>query len=231
MAIINRILAFFGIINKSSDTAAVVIGVENGKYGACPGAGVDSSRMATLLKKYTNDVTLLQNKDATQANVMNALSKGAQKDLLIVYYSGHGGQAGKGDPSEADGKDEYLCLYNGALYDNNLWQIINQAKRTFLIFDCCHSETMFRAIQAQANKVSAMSGGTPTMLCWSGCPDSTYSYGDATGGQFTNALLKAYSPSLSYNQVWTRICNNCDLMRYQAVRKTQYGKWNNVVFK
>lgn len=228
--LINRILSFFNIVTKDSDTAAVVIGVERGKYGDCPGAVADSHRMANLLKNYTSNVTLLQNQFATCGNVINALAKAASKDLLVVYYSGHGGQAGRGDPSEADGKDEYLCLYDGSIYDNELWKIVNSAKRTFLIFDCCHSETMYRAIQARANQVSAM-GQTPEMLCWSGCPDNTYSYGDSGGGKFTNALLKAYSAGKSYDEVWKDIEKSKSLARYQTPRRTKYGKWNTLVFR
>lgn len=229
--LIMKLLAFLGIVPKdTSHTAAVVIGVEKGKYGSCPGAIADSSRMKNLLRDYTKDVTLLQNNQATRAAVSVALSKGASKDLLIVYYSGHGGQAGRGDSSEADGKDEYLCLYDGALYDNDIWKVVNMAKRTFLIFDCCHSETMYRAIEARTAQVRAAGEG-PTMLCWSGCPDNTYSYGDVDGGKFTNAFMKAFDRRMTYGQVWTRLSNDAGLKSYQTPRKTQIGKWTGLVFR
>lgn len=226
-----KILSYLGIIPRNSDTAAVVIGVENGRYGSCPGAIADSNRMRQLLKGYTSDVTLLQNRSATKAQVAEALAKGASKDLLVVYYSGHGGQAGKGDSSEADKKDEYLCLYDGALYDNDIWKVVCQAKRTFLIFDCCHSETMYRALNAHVHELFAMSGETPNMLCWSGCPDSTYSYGSEAGGYFTNSLLHWYKSSKTYDQLWHNIASDSVLQQYQIPRKTQFGKWNNLVFR
>ena len=35
--------------------------------------------------------------------------------------------------------------------------------------------------------------GPINMICWSGCPDNTYSYGSSSGGQFTNTLRKYFN--------------------------------------
>lgn len=67
-----------------------------------------------------------------------------KSDFTVVFYSGHGGQDVVGDASEADGKDEFMCLYDKPLYDNDIWKLLQKAKRAVLICDCCHSKTMFR---------------------------------------------------------------------------------------
>lgn len=37
-----------------------------------------------------------------------------------------------------------MCLYDTAFYDNDIWKLLQKAKRAVLICDCCHSKTMFR---------------------------------------------------------------------------------------
>lgn len=137
-------------------------------------------------------------------------------DFVILYYSGHGGQNYYGDSSEADGKDEYLCLYDCGLLDNTIWNTISQGKNVMLIFDCCHSETMYRA---PTFKRVAMCGArnSVNMLCWSGCPDSTYSYGSATGGEFTNSLLRNFTGTETYSELWKKISSDKVLKSYEEV--------------
>ena len=214
----------------SSDTAVVVIGMENSKaYGNCPGAKVDSNRMAESLGRY-GKVTKLQDAQATRAAVQTALARGASKEMLIIYYSGHGGQQGHGDKSETDGKDEFLCLWDGPMLDNELWAVIQSAKKTMLIIDACHSETMYRSLDTMA-KAAHISGGKGEFLCWSGCPDNTFSYGDELGGRFTNALRRNYASYYTYEQVWKGIASDKTLARYQVPKQTKVGSWGGFVFR
>lgn len=214
----------------SSDTAVVVIGMENSKtYGNCPGAGIDASIMAKILSDH-GKVTTLRDAQATRSAVRSALAKGASKDFLIIYYSGHGGQSGGGDSSEVDKKDEYLCLYDGPMYDNELWAVIQSAKRTMLIIDACHSETMYRALEIRA-QAARLAGNRGEFLCWSGCPDNTYSYGDDLGGKFTNALRRNYKSYYTYEQVWNGISKDKTLLRYQTPKQTKVGSWGGFVFR
>ena len=134
-------------VEKAKTTGIVIVGMgQSAKYGKCEGAAKDASTMAGILSKYGTPQILVNNQ-ATKANVVNALKVASQNDLMIFFYSGHGGSDPIGDVSgEPDKKNEYLCLYNGYLLDNEIWNIICGAKnRVLLIFDCCHSETMFRS--------------------------------------------------------------------------------------
>jgi hypothetical protein len=58
-------------------TSAVVVGVENGFAGPCPGALKDASDMAGLLGKYSSDVQVLKDAKATSAAVYAAMRRAA----------------------------------------------------------------------------------------------------------------------------------------------------------
>ena len=192
-------------IIRATNTYAVVIGMEQSRYaGACTGSKYDSSRMFALLSKYTSNITLLQDDKATKASVVKAIKDaiaGADYGLAIIYYSGHGGSDPFPDTKledEVDGKDEYLCLYDTFLRDNEIWQMISQSHgRVFWITDSCHSQTQFRNPVFRINPPlsfdhTLIEKQNFSMLCWSGCPDNTYSYGTSSGGGFTHPLLRHF---------------------------------------
>lgn len=218
-------------VEKAKTTGIVIVGMgQSAKYGKCEGAAKDASTMAGILSKYGTPQILVNNQ-ATKANVVNALKVASQNDLMIFFYSGHGGSDPIGDVSgEPDKKNEYLCLYNGYLLDNEIWNIICGAKnRVLLIFDCCHSETMFRSsgidfsklIRNDASALPRANLSHIKMLCWSGCGDANYSYGDANGGLLTNAIRDSFDKDRTYNKVW--VLTRSKLPSYQRAKKTEIG--------
>ena len=221
-------LRLFGKSASKSGTSVLCVGMQNSsKYGACPGAALDSSRMAKLLGSYGKTV-LLQNSQATTAFVKSEMEHAVQSDLAIIFYSGHGGRVRNPKAQDGSGYSEHLCLNNGPMYDFTIWDVISKAKgRVVLIFDCCHSATMhrsatdvaepvqigdecaedhwtpapftFRMLQGMAKRASA--GG---ILVWAGCPADNYSYGDDSGGVLTNGILKAFHKDRTYDEVWRK---------------------------
>ena len=218
----------FSGCTSNPDTGILIVGMgHSAKYGACPGAALDAQTMNTILSKYGKP-TVLVNQQATKAAVINAFREAAKKDLCIFFYSGHGGSDRIGDVSdEPDKKNEYLCLYNTYMLDNEIWEIVKGAKgRVVLIFDCCHSETMFRDPGVDMAEIAEMaererSADNVRMLCWSGCPDSSYSYGGNDGGILTNAIRDSYNKGKSYRNVWARARTSA---ASQHPRKTVIGK-------
>lgn len=213
-------------------TAAVVIGMEKSFAGNCPGANLDAKRMNDLLSKYAKDVYYLTNEQATHDRVASAMKEAATHDLCIIYYSGHGGSTAFADTGseEADGRDEYLCVYDKMFRDNEIWSIISNAKgRVLLIFDCCHSKTMFRVPGITLKKTSSKmmmrrrDANTFSMLCWSGCPDDAYSYGSNAGGEFTNCLLAKFAANKTYEYLWNEIAADKELRKSEIVQKTEIG--------
>lgn len=119
--------------------------------GKCAGADSDATNMFAALKEASNPgyAKLLVSADATVENVERELREICRDNdgLAIFFYAGHGGsqKVKVSAEEETDGKDEYIILYDGCMIDDKIWNIVATATcRVFLVFDCCHSETMFR---------------------------------------------------------------------------------------
>lgn len=149
LEILYKIAEFFSDDSDKASTKkahVVTVGVESGFAGKCTGAKLDCSNMKTLLKPYAKTQVSLVDKTATKAAVAKALADAVNTDLAIFYFSGHGTHTkATTDKTEVDGEDEYICCYDTVMSDNEIWSIISKAKgRVVLIFDCCHSGTMYR---------------------------------------------------------------------------------------
>ena len=228
---------------------AVVIGVEQSRrFGACPGARHDSLQMKKLLKDIAA-IEYLSDSVATKAHVVDMMKTMIEKvpedGIFILTYSGHGGSQRFADTKdEADGQDEYLCLYDTYLKDDDIWDLVTKCKgKVFLFFDCCHSETMFRAplippedllkepdpdLCGVGARDAVITTSPVDMLVWSGCPDNTYSYGDNAGGLFTNALMDALNKGKStYKDIWAHVKADKSLSQYtQKPQQTILGKFD-----
>jgi hypothetical protein len=209
---------------------ALIVGMETSKWGACPGSDKDSSVMYGLVSQYVNNdhIIKINNKLATTENVRQSLedqiAKVPEDGLFIFTYSGHGGQYNQSNDAknETDGRDEFLCLYDGALIDNDLWDIFNKCKgRIFVVFDCCHSGTMYRLPSENGatgdeaedriplekpffSKYENVRAGIK-MLVVSGCGEETVSWGDSVnGGVLTAAMKKNFNKCLTYREWWNK---------------------------
>ena len=211
-----------------SNTCVVVVGVENGYAGKCGGSLLDAENMSRILGSYAAKSVVLTDSNATYVDVYTNLVEAVKYDLCIFYYSGHGGStAATSDTSEVDGNDEYLCLFDRGMLDNDIWDITGKARgRVVLLFDACHSATMYRSIfnfRRKAVTPRATVKGV-SILCMSGCPDTSYSYGSSEGGMFTNTLLKHFDPSKTYDELWDAIEKDETLKKYEAVQRTKIGE-------
>ena len=99
--------------------------------------------------------TVLLTAQATAANVIKAITQAAHAlksgDILLISYSGHGGQVPDRNGEEDDGRDETWALYDRQLVDDELyalWGLFQTGVRIFMLSDSCHSGTMSRAISA-----------------------------------------------------------------------------------
>lgn len=249
-----------GQSSRTSTVSYVCVGMEtSARFGSCPGCKLDSDRMHQLLgKTFGYSGVLLQSAQATREAVTTALrdaiAKTAEDGLFIFYYSGHGGReflssAATSEPAGADGADEYLCLYDKPLIDDEVWGLITACRgRVFLVFDCCHSQTMFRSVESDimlakglaipleqhivtstgfSLKPRAVALGTDEelkMLCWSGCLEAEYSYGSSRGGVMTNSIMSRWRNGMSYSDLWAMVVK--DVSRTHSTQHpsaTQYG--------
>ena len=231
---------FDDMANKET-TAVLCIGMENSrKFGNCSGSRIDAVRMHKTLSKYAKNATLLVSEQAVKNVVIQKMIEACQKDLAIIYYSGHGGEqkqtaASKQNYAESTGNDQFLCLYDNKMLDDEIWEIISHAKgRVVMIFDCCHAQTMYRSpMPFGFGKNATFDNGLfgesnqknePRILVISGCPDNTVSYGDASGGLLTNAFLAYFKENMTYERMWKLLHSNYSLNKAEQVQFTEIGK-------
>jgi hypothetical protein len=88
----------------------------------------------------------LLSEDATSSNVLDFLDQQARQlnpgDILLISYSGHGGQLPDGTGDDSDGLDETWLLYDRQLRDDELyaaWIAFKPEVRIALLSDSCHS--------------------------------------------------------------------------------------------
>ena len=218
----------------------------SGIAGNCSGAEYDARRMYSLATTYCEYSKLLLNEQATKSAVVESMKEACTNaDLTFIFYAGHGGsEKVKNDaPEEEDGKDEMIFLYDTYLLDDEIWNIISKASgRVFMIFDCCHSQTMFRTAMKKswlskllsffhfwkkeqkpelaAFEIKPRDERPVDLLCWSGCSDDKTTMGSFSGGLFTNAILRNFSIDLTYDQWWDKLASDKSLAMKEVIQKT-----------
>ncbi len=154
------------------DRYAVIIGVADYMYDENPPPGCflsdlpypddDAYAMQQVLLNYgdfeASNILMLIDYQATRAAIQDAItnwlaSRAAPNDLVVIVYSGHGGQLGDVSPygDEADGVDEWLipsdwyCDTDSAISDDELdtWLDTVNSEHMVLLFDSCFSGGMF----------------------------------------------------------------------------------------
>jgi hypothetical protein len=120
---------------------------------------VDAQSLAAAMKQYgkLDEAVVLVNREATLRNIQYAIQDGlpaATKpgDLVLIYWSGHGGRTSNLDGTEPDGYDEYLVPYDGRLEPADAIRQTMLLDKTFgrwvqeldgrvlvVIIDACHS--------------------------------------------------------------------------------------------
>lgn len=177
----------------------------NGWNGDCPGTDRDAAVVCTTLDRLGVPYLALANETATVEGVIAAAqavgARVAPGGLLMLYFSGHGGQRATGD-DEIDNRDETLCLWDGALLDDTVWDLlckVPEGVRVWLVTDCCNSGTNYRAAPHDyASGVSRWWRRQPDLLHWGAAVDGTSAIGSWQGGFFTRALERAYKPGMTY---------------------------------
>ena len=94
-----------------------------------------------------DDGRLLVDADATQANLLAAIAEiqaeMGENDLMVLFYSGHGGRVTREGTQTADpdGLDETLALYDGELRDDELAEALDAIEdgTVLVVLDSCFS--------------------------------------------------------------------------------------------
>jgi hypothetical protein len=124
----------------------------NGWDGRLKGCEADARDMAAIAQAagYSERKMLLTG-DATSARVISEVVALAKKleagDILLLSYSGHGGQIPDESGEEDDRYDETWCLYDRQLIDDEIYRLLGKFKpgvRVLVLSDSCHSGTVTR---------------------------------------------------------------------------------------
>ncbi len=140
---------------------AVCIGMNNfdpdhyGYEGELHICEKDAEDMYNLLLQNDFESIKLTTEEATRANVISAIQNSSKElksgDIIVVYYSGHGGKVPDVKSEydiEYDDIDETWCLYDAQLLDDelrNLWAGFDEGVRILLLSDSCHSGSIAKA--------------------------------------------------------------------------------------
>ena len=121
----------------------------DGELGSCVNDAEAMKKVA--MKQGFSDPKLLKNEFANLDSVINeikALAEIAQpEDLVMITYSGHGGQIMDLNNDEPDRNDETWVLYDDELVDDKIFQLLQlfqEDVRVLIISDSCHSGSIFR---------------------------------------------------------------------------------------
>jgi hypothetical protein len=110
------------------------------------------------------ETKIILSRDATSARLFAEIDAAAKAlnagDILLITYSGHGGERLDTSPNPEELYDQTLCLYDRQVIDDELyekWATFNKDVRIILIADSCHSGTVARmalAAKAPATRVT-----------------------------------------------------------------------------
>lgn len=216
----------------------------NGWNGAngCWGCELDVDNVERVLVAQGFQTKTLKTEQATHDNILSTLrtvaSSLAKDDILVFYYSGHGGQQPdfrSSNKDEADGQDETLVAFDGEIIDdelNEIWLSITEGARVVMISDSCNSGTNYRMVSTFLNATPIIPVLDPAvqekmkaqLIHYGGCRDGFTSSGYMGGGAFTTALCNAWANGAfegNYKQLLEKAANL--VTTGQAPQYNEYG--------
>jgi peptidoglycan hydrolase-like protein with peptidoglycan-binding domain len=130
--------------------------------GALTGCVNDATDLERIAGGLGYESTTLLDEDATSDAVIEAIARSASElgdgDILLLTYSGHGGQVKDVNRDEADALDETWVLYDRQLVDDELYQLWSQfdaGVRIVVLSDSCHSGTVVKVHNALVHRDAA----------------------------------------------------------------------------
>jgi metacaspase-1 len=130
-------------------------GVDPDAYNGWDGALAGCVNDALAMKKIADGLgyvsTLILDAEATADRIVAEIGQAAfnldEGGIVLITFSGHGGQMPDVNRDEADGKDETWVCYDRQLIDDelyNLWSQFQTGARILVLSDSCHSGTVTR---------------------------------------------------------------------------------------
>lgn len=148
----------------------------SGWDGRLSGCINDANAMKGIADGLGYQSIILTDGQATSDRVIEEIARAAQSlssgDILLLTYSGHGGQVQDVNGDEDDGQDETWVLYDRMVIDDelySLWSQFESGVRIFVLSDSCHSGTILKmvayknlyALPSKAKDFALTNGGPP----------------------------------------------------------------------
>lgn len=135
--------------------------VDPGAYGGWSGqlAGCvnDAQDMQALANANGYRSQLVLNEQATSGTILDAITSASralhQDDILLITYSGHGGQVPDTSGTEPSGFNSTWVLFDRMVVDDELyalWAKFAKGVRIVVVSDSCHSGTVTRDLYVAA---------------------------------------------------------------------------------
>lgn len=181
----------------------------NGWDGALVGCIIDVLRFARIFEGHGVQTTVLENGNATIANVGQAMANAAEElvkdDVFMMVVSGHGGREDMGGR-----KHENWCLYDGCVWDEDIIAAFSRFRpgvKILLINDQCHSGGLFLEKSARPSRTrhwgaspndrvwtaesAIKSASFPMLVQFAGCRAEQTSLAGSEGSTWSRALVHA----------------------------------------
>jgi peptidoglycan hydrolase-like protein with peptidoglycan-binding domain len=166
----------------------------DGWSGPLNGCINDANSMKALAEGQGFRTTQLLNEEATSIRVIQEIVAASQVlttgDILLISYSGHGGQVDDANSDEADAKDETWVLFDRQVIDDELyalWSRFQPGVRIMVFSDSCHSGTVIKGAFAASSDVGRRDFRARKMVTVRGDGNEE----EATGTNISNSLKGA----------------------------------------
>lgn len=172
-------------------------------------------------------VRTFKDSEATKARftseVEAVVTQAKAGDIIIIHYSGHGTYVTDTSGDEPDNADEAIYLYDGALIDDKIGEILQKTPdgvTVVILLDSCFSGTATRKLsrprfiqieRAMPKKVRKkfLRSNEIKWIVFSGCSEHQTSADAYIGGEYNGAFtyyaMKALDRSFTYEQWYNKI--------------------------
>jgi metacaspase-1 len=217
----------------------------DGKLVACE---FDANDMEKLAAGRGFETHKLLTKHATARALTSALHDAAAKldsgDILLLTYSGHGGQVPDANGDEQDRMDETWVLYDRQMVDDELYSLLGKLKpgvRVAIFSDSCHSGTVARdalALVGPDRIAESANGGSSGQPRMKGMPDevvrSTYDANKELYDEIQKSLPPFDKANIGASVILTSGCQDnqtsLDGDKNGLFTQTLLKVWNNGAF-
>jgi len=226
-----------GISSKSTDRQkfAVIIGINKYKdpdIESLKVAGVDANSIYQIITDpkgggfLKENVKLLLDDQATKETITNVMGEWLpaqvkQGDMVLIFYSGHGGVEPDSTGEEPDGNSKYIIpcdtdsgnLFSTAIQNSAITRMLQKVQSNQMIFliDCCYSggattgQEIVGSVSPPSTRVetdvySELSGSGRVIISASLPDQVSYELPKLNHGIFTYNLLEGISGKADFNQ-------------------------------